>query len=193
MFGFSIVAFPYPFSSLLLKGMVKKIVTNPLNIGVVTGLVVLAIRSFVPVNAAGQLVFSLKDSLPLVYKTVNNVSQICSPLALIILGGLFEFSAIKGRKKPIVIGTAARIFFAPLLGIGGVILLSKCTGFQMDMAAYPALLALFGSPMAVSSAVMAQEMDNDGVLAGQLVVWTSFFSIATLFVFILALRTLGYL
>jgi predicted permease len=47
--------------------------------------------------------------------------------------------------------------------------------------------------MAVSSAVMAQEMDNDGVLAGQLVVWTSFFSIITLFVFILALRTLGYL
>ena len=175
------------------KGLVKKIVTNPLNIGVAVGLVVLAIRSFIPVNAEGQLVFSIKDSLPLVYKTVNNVSQICSPLALIILGGLFEFSAIKGMKKPIVIGTAARIFFAPLLGIGAVILLSKYTSFQMESAAYPALLALFGSPMAVSSAVMAQEMDNDGVLAGQLVVWTSFFSIITLFIFILALRTLGYL
>lgn len=175
------------------KGMVKKIVTNPLNIGVATGLVVLAIRSFIPVNAAGQLVFSLKDSLPFVYKTVNNVSQICSPFALIILGGLFEFSAIKGRKKPIIIGTAARIFFAPLVGVGAVILLSKFTDFQMDMAAYPALLALFGSPMAVSSAVMAQEMDNDSVLAGQLVVWTSFFSIITLFVFILTLRTIGLL
>lgn len=175
------------------KGMVKKIVTNPLNIGVAIGLVVLAIRSFIPVNAAGQLVFSLKDSLPFVYKTVNNVSQICSPFALIILGGLFEFSAIKGRKKPIIIGTAARIFFAPLVGVGAVILLSKFTDFQMDMAAYPALLALFGSPMAVSSAVMAQEMDNDSVLAGQLVVWTSFFSIITLFVFILTLRTIGLL
>ena len=175
------------------RGMVKKIVTNPLNIGVATGLVVLAIRSFIPVNADGQLVFSLKDSLPLVYKTVNNVSQICSPLALIILGGLFEFSAIQGRKKTIVLGTAARIFVAPLVGLGTVILLSKYTSFQMDSAAYPALLALFGSPMAVSSAVMAQEMDNDGVLAGQLVVWTSFFSIITLFVFILTLRTLGYL
>lgn len=175
------------------KGMVKKIVTNPLNIGVATGLVVLAIRSFIPLNANGQLAFSLKESLPFLYKTVNNVSQICSPLALIILGGLFEFSAIKGRKKPIIIGTVARIFFAPLLGVGAVILLSEFTDFQMDMAAYPALLALFGSPMAVSSAVMAQEMENDGVLAGQLVVWTSFFSIVTLFVFILALRTLGYL
>lgn len=175
------------------KGMIKKIVTNPLNIGVAIGLVVLAIRSFIPLNADGQLAFSVKDSLPLVYKTVNNVSQICSPLALIILGGLFEFSAIKGRKKPIIIGTAARILVAPLLGVGAVILLTKYTGFQMDQAAYPALLALFGSPLAVSSAVMAQEMDNDGVLAGQLVVWTSFFSIITLFLFILALRTLGYL
>lgn len=176
-----------------IKGMVKKIVTNPLNIGVATGLVVLAIRSFIPVNADGQLVFSLKDSLPLVYKTVNNVSQICSPLALIILGGLFEFSAIKGRKKTIVIGTVARVVAAPLIGLGAVILLSKYTDLQMDLAAYPALLALFGSPMAVSSAVMAQEMDNDGVLAGQLVVWTSFFSIITLFVFILVLRTIGLL
>ena len=175
------------------KGMIRKILTNPLNIGVAAGLAVLAIRSAIPVNAEDQLVFSLKDSLPLVYKTVNNISQICSPLALIILGGLFEFSAIKGMKKPIVIGTVARILFAPLLGVGTAILLSKYTSFQMEQAAYPALLALFGSPMAVSSAVMAQEMDNDGVLAGQLVVWTSFFSIVTLFVFILVLRTMGYL
>ncbi len=175
------------------KGMLKKIVTNPLNIGVATGLAVLAIRLLIPVNADNLPVFSLKDSLPLLYTAVNNVAKICSPLALIILGGLFEFSAVKGIKKPIIIGTTARIFVAPLLGLGAVILLSKYTDFQMDMAAYPALLALFGSPMAVSSAVMAQEMDNDGVLAGQLVVWTSFFSIATLFLFIFTLRTLGYL
>ena len=175
------------------KGMLKKIVTNPLNIGVATGLVVLGIRSFVPVNEAGALVFSLEGNLPLLYKAINSVSQICSPLALIILGGLFEFSAIKGRKKPIVIGTLLRVVAAPLVGLGALILLTKYTNFQMELAAYPALLALFGSPMAVSSAVMAQEMDNDGVLAGQLVVWTSFFSIATLFVFIFALRTMGYL
>ncbi len=175
------------------RGMVKKIVTNPLNIGVATGLIVLAIRSLIPVNAENLPVFTLKENLPLLYTAVNNVGKICSPLALIILGGLFEFSAIQGRKKPIIIGTAARIFFAPLVGVGTVILLSQYTSFQMDLAAYPALLALFGSPMAVSSAVMAQEMDNDSVLAGQLVVWTSFFSIITLFLFILTLRTLGLL
>ena len=176
-----------------IKGMFKKIVTNPLNIGVVSGLVVLAIRSFVPVNADGMLVFSLKGNLPLLYTAANNVAKICSPLALIILGGLFEFSAIKGRKKTIIIGTLARVVAAPLLGLGALILLSKHTNFQMELAAYPALLALFGSPMAVSSAIMAQEMDNDGVLAGQLVVWTSFLSIVTLFLFIFALRTLGFL
>ena len=94
----------------------------------------------------------------------------------------------------VIIGTASRVLVVPLVVLGTSVLLTKHTDFfNMAPAAYPALLALFGSPVAVSSAIMAQEMDNDGVLAGQLVVWTSFVSIATLFFFIFALRALGLL
>lgn len=177
-----------------IKGTLKSVAQNPLIIGVLTGLVVLGIRALMPVGADNLPVFTIKKDLPFLYTAIGNLAKIASPFALIILGGLFEFSAIKGMKRQIVIATAARVLVVPLLALGASILLTKCTDFfQMDSVAYPALLALFGSPVAVSSAIMAQEMDNDGVLAGQLVVWTSFVSIVTLFFFIYALRTLGLL
>ena len=177
-----------------LKDMLKKIVTNPLIIGVAIGLAMLVIRSLIPVGADGTPVFTLKKNIPFLYNTINNVAKICSPLALIICGGLFNFSAIKSRKKPIAIGVLVRVVITPLIAIGAAILLSKYTSvLNLGNGAYPALLALFGSPVAVSSAIMAQEMDNDGALAGQLVVWTSVFSILTLFLFIYVLRSIGLL
>ena len=175
-----------------LKDMLKKIVTNPLIIGVMIALAMLAVRAIIPAGADGQPVFTLKKNIPLLYNTISNLAKICSPLALVICGGLFNFSAIKSRKKPIAIGVLVRVIITPLIAIGIAILLSKHTSvLNLETNAYPALLALFGSPVAVSSAIMAQEMNNDGELAGQLVVWTSVASVVTLFVFILALRSLG--
>ena len=174
--------------------MVKKVVTNPLIIGVVCGLIVLAIRSFIPTGEDGMPVFTLKENVPFLFNAVNNIAKICSPLALIILGGLFDFSAVKELRKQIVIGTVARVVGTPLLAIGGAVLVSRFIPFfEMSSAAYPALVALFGSPVAVSSAIMAQEMDNDGVLAGQLVVWTSIASIFTIFLAVVLLRGIGLL
>ncbi len=177
-----------------LKDVLSKIAKNPLIIGVVCGLAVLGIRSFIPVSADGSLVFSLSGSLKFIYDAVNNLSKVSSPLALVILGGLFDFAAVKGMLKEIVIGTAARVAAVPLIVIGLAVILSKYTGLiDFDAAVYPAMIALFGSPVAVSSAIMAQEMDNDGILAGQLVVWTSIASIATIFFAVFILRAIGLL
>ena len=177
-----------------LKDVLIKIAKNPLIIGVVCGLIVLGIRSFIPVNAGGSLVFSLSGSLKFFYDALNNLSRISSPLALVILGGLFDFAAVKGMLKEIIIGTAARVAVVPLVVIGLAVILSKYTGLiSFDATVYPALIALFGSPVAVSSAIMAQEMDNDGVLAGQLVVWTSIASIFTTFLAVFILRSMGLL
>ena len=78
--------------------------------------------------------------------------------------------------------------------LGVAVLLSEYLEvLSFDASIYPALVALFGSPVAVVSAVTAQEMGSDGVLAGQLVVWTSVLSIFTLFFFVLVLRLIGVL
>ena len=58
---------------------------------------------------------------------------------------------------------------------------------------YPALIALFGTPAAVSSAIMAGQMNNDEQLATQIVVWTSLFSIATMFITVCVLMAAGLL
>lgn len=177
-----------------LKEVLVKIAKNPLIIGVVCGLVVLGIRSFIPVGPEGNLVFSLSGSMKFFYDAVNNLAKISSPLALVILGGLFDFAAVKGMLKEIILGTAARVVVVPLVVIGLAVLLSRYTDLiSFDATVYPAMIALFGSPVAVSSAIMAQEMDNDGVLAGQLVVWTSIASIFTTFLAVLLLRTMGLL
>lgn len=172
----------------------KKIATNPLIIGVVCGLVVLAIRAVLSKNSDNVPLFSLSDDMPFIYSAFSNLAKISSPLALIILGGLFDFSAIKELKKQIFIGTVARVVVVPCLVLGVAIILSKYVNIiNIDNTAFPALIALSGSPVAVSSAIMAQEMENDGVLAGQLVVWTSVMSIFTLFIIIAILRGLGVL
>lgn len=172
----------------------KKIRSNPLILGVMTGLITLLIRSFIPLDEDGILAFSLSGDLPFLYKTVENLSKICSPLALIALGGQFNFSSVREYKKQIALGTFARVCVVPAITLGAAILLSRYTDIlNFDKTVYPALVALFGSPVAVASAVMAQEMDNDGVLAGQLVVWTSIASIFSLFIIVVLLRTLGLL
>lgn len=177
-----------------LKSIGIKIAKNPLIWGVLIGLIMLGIRSMIPTGADCLPVFTLKNNVPFLFSAVQNIAKICSPLSLLILGGLLDFGVIKGMLKPIVIGTVSRIAAVPLLVLGSAVLLSKYTPWlNFDASVYPALVALFASPVAVSSATMAQEMDNDGALAGQLVVWTSVCSILTLFLFIYVLRSIGLL
>lgn len=177
-----------------IRDILLKIVKNPLIIGVVTGLAFLGTRALIPTGADGVKYFTIQNNIPFLYAAIGNVSKIASPLALIVLGGQFEFSAIKGMLSEIVIGTVWRIVLAPAIGIGIAILLSCYTDWiSLGVNEYPALIALFGSPAAVSSAIMAGEMDNDDQLAGQLVVWTSVGSVATLFITVFLLMNMGLL
>lgn len=84
-----------------LGDVLKEIITNPLIIGVALGLAILVVRSVMPLSSDGTPVFTLKKNLPFLYDTINNIAKICSPLALLICGGLFNFSAIKSRKNPL--------------------------------------------------------------------------------------------
>lgn len=138
--------------------------------------------------------FTIKDDLTFIYNTLDNLKQVATPLALVVLGGQFEFSAVKGMSKEIIVGTVFRTVIAPLIGVGCAVLLSEFTTLvDFGQTEYPALIALFGTPVAVSSAIMAGEMGNDEQLAGQLVVWTSICSIVTLFAQVLLLMSFGLL
>lgn len=173
----------------VLLGVVK----NPLIIGVVLGLGCLGIRAL-QVHFFGEVVFALNRELKFLHSVIEKLNALTTPLALVVLGGQFKFSVVGGMLKEITIGTVSRIVLSPVLCIGGAVLLSKTTGwFDCGPDTVPALLCLFGTPVAVSSAVMASQMDGDEQLATQLVVWTSIGSVFTTFALVCVLMAAGLL
>lgn len=176
-----------------IAGILKNIAKNPLIIGIFCGMLCLLIRGL-QTKVHDSVVFSIEHDLKFIYTTLNNIKSMASPFALLILGAQFNFSLSKGMMKEIIIGTAWRIIVAPLVGIGSAIVLSKYTGhLNFGVNEFPALVALFGTPAAVSSAIMAGQMKNDEQLATQLVVWSSIVSIITMFVTVCLLMMGGYL
>lgn len=174
-------------------GTIKSAAKNPLIRGVVLGILVLAVRQFIPVNETGELVFSVKEDLPFLYSAISNLARAASPLALVVLGARFDFSAVKSLIKPISISVVLRLIVAPLVGVGGAMLLNKAGIMSFTATEYPALISLFGTPVAVSSAVMVGEIGGDEQLAGQLVVWTSLMSVFSIFITVFLMKSLGFI
>lgn len=173
--------------------ILKKICTNPLILGVAAGIAALVIRSFIPERIAkcadgteiSEKVFTIKSSVPFLYSTLKSLATAASTIALIALGGNFEFNAVGRLKKQIITGTFVRVVLCPAV----CLLAAYKAGFRS--LEFPALIALYGTPIAVSSVPMAAEMGNDAELAGQLVVWTTIASAFTLFVTIFICSSVG--
>lgn len=173
--------------------ILKNIAKNPIIDGIVVGMVFLLLRAL-QIRFFGRVVFALNNQLKFLYTTLSNIKAMASPFALMILGAEFDFSASKGMLREIVTGTLWRIIVAPVLAIGTAVLLSRYTPIlNFGVNEYPALIALFGTPAAVSSAIMAGQMGNDQQLGTQLVVWTSLCSIATMFLLVCVMMAAGLL
>ncbi len=172
------------------KSTLKATAKNPLILGVFCGLAVVAIRNLLPVNSAGEVIFSLERDLPFLYSTLSSLARVASPLALVVMGARFDFSSVRELLSGIVTGTLLRLVFAPLFGIGVAVLLSQYTDIiTLSGVEYPALISLFTTPVAVSSAVMTGEIGGDEQLACQLVVWTSIFSMPAMFLVIFIMKS----
>ena len=94
-----------------------------------------------------------------------------------MLGAQFEFSHVASLRRQIAFGTLMRTVIVPVLGIGVACLIGRFEG-----AHFAAFVAVFATPVSVSSVPMAQEMGGDATLAGQLVVWTTLLSAVSVFV-----------
>ncbi len=168
---------------------VKGILRNPLIIGVLAG-----IGWVLPKPLAGQMspgVTAFLGKCTFVGTALEYLARASTPVALLVLGGQFEINSVRSLRKQIGLGVLGRLFLAPLLGIGGAVLLQGWGILQFDNGIFAALISLFATPAAVASAVMAEEMDNDGQLAGQLVVWTTLLSAGVIFGAVALLRGLG--
>ena len=174
------------------KKIARDVAKNPLIAGVMIGLLALLLRQW-QVNCFGAVVFSLERDVPILFEVLSDIRAITSPFALLVLGGQFRFSAVRGLWKEIVTGTLWRTVLAPAVGLVGAILLSKWGVLTCDAGCYAPMIAVFGSPVAMSSAIMAREMKNDEQLAIQLLVWTSLVSVVTIFLIACVMMSLGFL
>lgn len=152
------------------KNIIRGVITNPLIIASCIGLLFLFIGIKLP-NA--------------VEKTVSDVSKIASPLSLILLGGSFRFFSYKKYIKQLIFSVLGKLVVIPGIFIPIAVIL----GFKgVELAC---LLIMLSAPTAVSSFTMAEQMDADSELAGQIVVFTSGLSVLTVFLWIFILKQLS--
>lgn len=152
----------------LFKGIIK----NPLIIASLLGLITVLSGLRLP---------------DVIENSFATLARVATPLALFALGGQFYFSETKGYLKQLIVAVAGRLLVVPLITIGAAILL----GMRGEVLV--SYLALFGGPVAVSSYTMAQQMEGEHELAGQILVYTSIGCILTLFFWITLLRYMAWI
>ena len=166
------------------KRIVLGVVKNPLIISIATGCVVLVIRAIFVKFGVG---FRLTDIKP-IYSVLTSLSSVATPIALIVLGAQFEFSAITDMRREIISGVLVKGIIIPLLAlaIAAVFFRNVFGG-----AHFASFVAAFATPVAVSTVPMAQEMDGNVALAGQLVVWSTVLSGFVIFIASFVLKAIG--
>lgn len=153
-----------------LRKVLRGIAANPLIIASVLGIAANVLN--LPLPAA-------------VHKSVTDLGKIATPLSLVTLGAGFKLRALQGRVKQLAIPLFFKLLFCPMV----MLILGTLLGLR-GQTLVPVLVT-FGSPVAVSSYTMAEQMDGDGPLAASLVVLSTGLSILSMFFFIFFLKQFG--
>lgn len=172
------------------KDLLHRVITNPLIIGCLSGLVAVLIRQLIP-TVDGVPLFTIKNQLPSVYKVLQNLSGVASPVMLFVLGTQLDLSSVPGLLPQLRLGVLLRLVICPAAVIGLGLLLREPLG--ITTLEVPTMISISATPVAVSSALMTQQMGGDDQLASQLVVWTSVLSVFTVFGIVYLMRSLGFL
>ena len=146
------------------------IAKNPLIIAVALGLVFLLTPLKLPV---------------VLESTLSQIAPISNAFMLFLLGAFFRFDGLRRYRWDLVQVTLGRLVVMP----GIILAIAYFMGFRG--VHFAGLIAVFGSATAVSSFTMAQQLGGDDELAGDIVVVTSVFCIATLFGWSFLFKSLG--
>lgn len=148
----------------------------------------IAANPVIRASLIGIFLIITKIKMPyLMEKAVLDLSRATTPLSLIMLGATFRFEAVKENFRRLILALSCKLIIFPAVTLP----IAVALGFRgIDVLG---LLILFGAPVAVASYSMAVQMDGDNELAAEVVVFSSLFSILTLFIWIFLLKNLGIL
>ena len=146
--------------------ILKGIITNPIILGILFG---------VP--------FSVFDiTLPAALSSaVDSVAKTATPLALLSIGATFSLATAKSRLTPSLAASFVKLILLPVVFLPVAI----CFGFSGS--ALVSIFVMLGSPSTVTCYIMAKNVDNDHVLASNIVMISTLLSAfsVTMFVFVL--------
>ena len=156
----------------LVKRTAKNVVTNPIILGIIVGLVWSVLKIPQPV------IFS---------KSVSYLGNMATPLSLIALGASFKAGDAK-EKMPTAFGIA---FIKLILFCALFLPLAVHFGFRSEKLI--AILVMLGSATTGSCFVMAKNMKHEGTITACAVMLTTLLSAFTLTTWLFILKTLNYI
>lgn len=137
---------------------VLKVVTNPMIIATMAGFIVRGIH-YVPSG--------------MIYESLNMLSKLATPLALILVGGSLDFKVSKEDRKIIYLSAIYKDILMPLMIMPAAILM----GFNTEelVVAY----VFFAVPPAINTFLYAKKMGSDYKLTSQILATSFALSIFT--------------
>jgi predicted permease len=158
-------------SSISFYQIIKNIFKNPLILACIAGFI------------AGRLNLQFPTFID---KPMADISNIATPLALLVMGGLFKFKGLMNNFLTVFIASLSKLVIIPLIAM--IVFVSM--GFrELELAT---LLCLFATPTAVASFIMAENMGCNGEISAHIVVLSTALSAFTIFLFIFILKSLEY-
>lgn len=151
---------------------IKGILTNPILIGIVVGILWSLLHLPMP---------TMLD------KTVTSIGNVVTPLGLMAMGATFNYKEALGDLKPALCAS-----FIKLFGFCAMFLpLAIYLGFQGEQLI--AILVMLGSATTVSCFVMAKNMGHTGILTSTVVMLTTIFSGFSITMWLYILKGMGLL
>lgn len=153
-----------------LKKACLNVMKNPIILGILAG-----------------LPFSLLEiQLPAILeKTVVSVSNMSTPVALLVVGAGFQTGAALAKFRPAVAATVIKLVVLPAIFLPLAVWMGF-TGSELM-----AILIMVGAPTTVTCYIMAKNMGGDAQLSSTIVVLATLFSSVTLTFWIFLLRSMA--
>lgn len=154
----------------LMKKTLKGIITNPIILGIVVGVIWSLLKIPTPV---------------ILHKTVSFVGVLATPLGLMAMGAAFKLQGFTSNVKAIITCSVVKLCLFVLIFIPIAIQL----GFTKS--ALCSVVVMLGSATTVSCYIMARNMGHEGSLTAGTVMLTTLGSAFTLTLWLYILKSLG--
>ena len=149
------------------KGIIKNIITNPIILGILAGLPFCVFKIELPT---------------IITKTVDSISSVATPMALLSIGAAFSLAGARQRLYPSLAASFIKLFALPLVFLPIAVMM----GFRDS--AMVAIFVMLGSPTTVTCYIMSKNMGNDGVLSSNIVMLATLLSSVSITFWVMVLK-----